>query len=58
MKLVEVEFPYFIMHHENPPLCLMEALCSLINQEVTGLGSERQGESSEYRLSVCGLIKR
>lgn len=36
MKLVEVEFPYFIMHHENPPLCLMEALCSLINQESEG----------------------
>ena len=36
MKLVEVEFPYFIMHHENPPLCLMEALCSLINQVSEG----------------------
>lgn len=36
MKLVEVEFPYFIMYRENQPLCLMEALCSLINQESEG----------------------
>ena len=36
MKLAEVEFPYFIMHHENQPSCLMEALYSLINQESEG----------------------
>ena len=36
MTLAEIEFPYFIMHHENQPLCLMEALSSLLNPESGG----------------------